>query len=162
MRVVLTCLWATALVAAIGCGSGDRKDRDAAPGPDPGAGPGPAAPGPGAAALEGTYQVVRVAANGIWNPPGGNDAEAVIKGNTLTLLGGPWGRNPGAVYTLKVNALQSTIELESTGRPGEKFVDRGIYKLEKDQLLIAVNRSEERPKDFEPRPGVAIFDLKKK
>lgn len=164
MRVAFVCLVMAAVVAVVGCGKGDRKGGgDGAGDNAPGGGPRPGVgAGPAPAAMEGTYKIVRIAANGIWNAPGSDDAEAVIKGDKLTLRGGPFGRDPGAVYTIKVSALQSTIEMESTGRPGEKFTDRGIYKAEKDQLLIAVVRKGDAPKDFEPRPGVAIYDLKKK
>jgi uncharacterized protein (TIGR03067 family) len=148
MRVLFVIMLAALLIAGVGCGGKD------------------APVGKGAQLIDGSYRLTRIYVLGQWTDVDANsNRDMVISGETMT-TGHLYGEGE-ATEPIKTDSSKTPAEIDLMKNDSGKLVTEayGIYKLEGDELTLAIGLDEgpeSRPKDFTPRDNVMMFVMKRK
>jgi uncharacterized protein (TIGR03067 family) len=111
--------------------------------------------------LEGTYKITSAERDGKLTEKANIDAVTItIKGDEFVLTSGS---DEKKVAKIKVtpDAKLSIIDFTPQGGELKGKTVPGIYKLEKGELIVAMNEQGERPKEFKSDNGVILLRLKK-
>ena len=111
--------------------------------------------------LEGEWQLTSLRRGGRESKlPAGIDFTMTITRDKLTTKTNVRGKTREVVNTFKLGARKSPRHIDRTSQ-ATRLTTHGIYKLEKDELTMAVNRGADRPKDFTTAMSVMVFKRKK-
>jgi uncharacterized protein (TIGR03067 family) len=89
-----------------------------------------------------------------------DQTQLVFKGNKLTMKGGPKGESE---TTFSIDPTKKPPQIDIQPPKGEKNALTGIYKFDKDTLIICGSDGGERPTDFASKEGTStgIMTLEK-
>jgi uncharacterized protein (TIGR03067 family) len=113
--------------------------------------------------FEGTWKLtsIELAGQKTELPPEKSDqTQLVFKGTKLTMKGGPKGDSE---TTFSIDPTKKPPQIDIQPPKGEKKALTGIYKFDKDMLIICGSENGERPTDFASKEGTStgIMTLEK-